>query len=126
MKNLNKKGIAKVALSAVMSLALVVPSVFASSASSASSGIQLPEINTDAGKQNSGLISNILGLIQFVGVAIALGMLIVIGIQYVTASSTKKGEIKDTAINYLFGAVCIFAAAGILQGIKGLVAAVKA
>ena len=123
MKNLNKKGIAKVALSAVMSLALVVPSVFASSASS---DIQLPEINTNSGKQNSGLISNILGLIQFVGVAIALGMLIVIGIQYVTASSTKKGEIKDTAINYLFGAVCIFAAAGILQGIKGLVSAVKA
>ena len=115
MKNLNKKGIAKVALSAVMSLALVVPSVFASD-------IQLPAINTKAAGKNEELVSKILGLIQFVGVAIALGMLIVIGIQYVTASSTKKGEIKDTAINYLFGAVCIFAAAGILEGIKGLVA----
>ena len=123
MKNLNKKGIAKVALSAVMSLALVVPSVFASSASS---NIKLPEINSSAANSNSGLVSNILGLIQFVGIAIALGMLIVIGIQYVTASSSKKGEIKDTAINYLFGAVCIVAAAGILQGIKGLVEAVKA
>lgn len=122
MKNLNKKGIAKVALSAVMSLALVVPSVFASSASS---GMGLPEINTTAGRQNSGFISNILGLIQFVGIAIALGMLIVIGIQYVTASSAKKGEIKDTAINYLFGAVCIFAATGILQGVKNLVEAVN-
>ena len=119
MKNLNKKGIAKVALSAVMSLALVVPSVFASN-------IKLPEINSSAASSNSGLVSNILGLIQFVGVAIALGMLIVIGIQYVTASSSKKGEIKDTAINYLFGAVCIFAAAGILEGVKNLVTAVKA
>lgn len=119
MKNLNKKGIAKVALSAVMSLALVVPSVFASD-------IQLPAINSKAADKNSGLVSNILGLIQFVGVAIALGMLIVIGIQYVTASSSKKGEIKDTAINYLFGAVCIFAAAGILEGVKNLVTAVKA
>lgn len=119
MKNLNKKGIAKVALSAVMSLALVVPSVFASD-------IQLPGINSKAvGENNSGLVANILGLIQFVGVAIALGMLIVIGIQYVTASSSKKGEIKDTAINYLFGAVCIFAAAGILQGIKGLVTTIN-
>lgn len=118
MKNLNKKGIAKVALSAVMSLALVVPSVFASD-------IQLPGINSNAAGQNAGLVSNILGLIQFVGVAIALGMLIVIGIQYVTASSAKKGEIKDTAINYLFGAVCIFAATGILQGIKGLVTTIN-
>lgn len=114
MKNLNKKGIAKVALSAVMSLALVVPSVFASD-------INLPTINSAAADKNSGLVANILGLIQFVGVAIALGMLIVIGIQYVTASSTKKGEIKDTAINYLFGAVCIFAATGILEGVKNLV-----
>lgn len=121
MKNLNKKGIAKVALSAVMSLALVVPSVFASNASN----IKLPEINSSAASSNSGLVSNILGLIQFVGVAIALGMLIVIGIQYVTASSSKKGEIKDTAINYLFGAVCIFAAAGILEGVKNLVNAVN-
>lgn len=119
MKNLNKKGIAKVALSAVVSLALVIPSVFASS------NIQLPTINTDAGKSNSKLVGNILGLIQFIGVAIALGMLIVIGIQYVTASSTKKGEIKDTAINYLFGAVCIFAAVGILGGIKSLVTTIN-
>ena len=119
MKNLNKKGIAKVALSAVMSLALVIPSVFASS------DIALPKINASAASSNSGLVSNVLGLIQFVGVAIALGMLIVIGIQYVTASSSKKGEIKDTAINYLFGAVGIFAAAGILEGVKNLVNAVN-
>ena len=118
MKNLNKIGLAKVALSAVMSLALVVPSALAS--------VAIPQINATAGQSNAGLVSNILGLIQFVGVAIALGMLIVIGIQYVTASSSKKGEIKDTAINYLFGAVCIFAAAGILEGVKNLVTAVKA
>lgn len=60
----------------------------------------------------------ILGFIQAIGVAVALGMLIIIGIRYVAADAGKKGEIKDQAITYVFGAFCIFAAVAILEIIK--------
>ena len=46
---------------------------------------------------------------------------IVIGIKYITASPEGKADIKGTAIAYLIGAVCIFAAVGILNGIKDIV-----
>ena len=48
-------------------------------------------------------------------------MLLVIGIKYITASPEGKADIKGTAIAYLIGAVCIFAAVGILNGIKDIV-----
>lgn len=108
-----KKSVLKTTIALVLAILLTVPTIFA---------VQLPQINSGVvdSDQNS-LIGRVLGLIQGIAVAIALGMLIIIGIQYVTATGEKKGQIKDTAINYLFGAVCIFAAVVILQGIKSLV-----
>ena len=70
----------------------------------ASSGIKVPAI-----KQVQG------------GKAESLAMLLVIGIKYITASPEGKADIKGTAIAYLIGAVCIFAAVGILNGIKDIV-----
>ena len=65
--------------------------------------------------------NKLLGIIQFVGIAIALGMLIIIGIRYVAAPAEEKGKIKDTAIGYLFGAVCIFGATFLLRAIASLI-----
>lgn len=69
--------------------------------------------------------NKLLGIIQFVGVAVALGMLIIIGIRYVAAPAEEKGKIKDTAIGYLFGAVCIFGATFLLRAIGNLVNSLK-
>lgn len=63
-------------------------------------------------------VGKILGYIQAIGVAVALAMLIIIGIQYVAASAEKRASIKDQAITYVFGAFCIFAAVAILEIIK--------
>ena len=87
----------------------------------ASSGIKVPTIKQVQGGKAESLVGQILGLLQFVAVAIALAMLLVIGIKYITASPEGKADIKGTAIAYLIGAVCIFAAVGILNGIKDIV-----
>lgn len=63
-------------------------------------------------------VGKILGYIQAIGVAVALAMLIIIGIQYVSANAEKRASIKDQAITYVFGAFCIFAAVAILEIIK--------
>lgn len=117
-----KKSVLKTTIALVLAVLLTVPTIFANSTPVAA----LPTIDTTAGSSQNQLVSRILGLIQFVAISIALGMLIIIGIQYVTATGEKKGQIKDTAINYLFGAVCIFAAAAILGGIRSLVSTIQA
>lgn len=65
----------------------------------------------------------LLELLQLIGVAIALVMLIVIGIRSIISAGEKTApDIKAVAIHYVFGAICIFGATGILTTIQQLVA----
>lgn len=69
-----------------------------------------------------GMAINVLGSIinaaQVIGMGIAIIVLVIIGIQYVTSSPSGKAEIKNKATNYIIGAVLIFSAAAILQIVK--------
>ena len=55
----------------------------------------------------------ILGTIQWIGYAIAIGMLIVIGIKYVIAASDEKANLKGALVKYVIGAVLIAGASAI-------------
>lgn len=69
------------------------------------------------------ITQKILGLLQVLAVAIALVMLIVIGIKAIlNAGGKDRTKIKDVAIDYVFGAACIFGATGILTFIQQIVA----
>ena len=65
----------------------------------------------DGGKQVAGIASAI-------GVAVAMVILIWLGIKYITASPDGKADVKKSALPYIIGAVVLFAASSIL----GLVA----
>lgn len=54
--------------------------------------------------------NTILGVIEVVGTAIAILMLLYIAIKYMIASPEGKAEYKKTAIIYVVGAVILFAA----------------
>lgn len=54
--------------------------------------------------------SNALGVIQFFGYAMAIGMIIYIGIKYMMASANEKADLKKGAINYVIGAILVAAA----------------
>lgn len=61
----------------------------------------------------------IISILQLVGIGVALIMLIVTGIKFITAK--EKPKITDVVINYVFGVFCIFGATGILTVIQQLV-----
>ncbi len=82
--------------------------------------IQIPQPKAPTDQAFNDQVGTIIGFIQAIGVAVALAMLIIIGIKYVSADSSKKAEIKEQAITYVFGAFCIFAAVAILGIIKNL------
>ena len=67
------------------------------------------EIGTFGGK--------IMGIIQTVGVVIAVVILMVLGIKYMMGSAEEKAEYKKTMMPYVIGAVLIFAAATIANAI---------
>lgn len=64
------------------------------------------------------ILNIFLGLAQVIGIAIAVIMLIVLAIKYISAAPGDKAEIKKHAVIYIVGAVVLFAASGIIQIIK--------
>lgn len=64
------------------------------------------------------ILNTFLGLAQVIGIAIAVIMLIVLAIKYISAAPGDKAEIKKHAVVYIVGAVVLFAASGIIQIIK--------
>ena len=56
---------------------------------------------------------NIMGVIQTVGVVVAVVILMVLGIKYMMGSAEEKAEYKKTFIPYIVGAILIFAASTI-------------
>lgn len=57
--------------------------------------------------------SRILLVVQIVGAAIAVVMLMVLGIKYMIAAPDGKAQIKNQIIIYVVGAVLLFGASGI-------------
>ena len=58
-------------------------------------------------------VNKVLGLIQWIGYAFAIGMLIYIGIKYTMAAANEKADLKKGLINYVIGAIIIAGAATI-------------
>lgn len=56
----------------------------------------------------------ILNMVRIVAVAVAVIMLIVLAIKYISAAPNDKAEIKKHAVVYIVGAVILFSASGIL------------
>lgn len=88
----------------------------------ADTSISIPK-ETNAGYAGTGLsatMSNILGIVTVICYAAAVIMLLYLGVKYITASPEGKAEIKKSAIQYVIGAVLVFAAGTVLNIIKNI------
>ena len=78
-----------------------------------------------AAQSVKGILQAGLVIAQVVGTGVAVIMLIVLAIKYLTASAADRAEIKKSAFVYVVGAVVLFAASGILGIISKLSSNVK-
>lgn len=105
---------------AIIMIALLVASV--STIVSASGIIVDPSDIRGQGTGASSAIrtisGDILGVAQVIGVAVAVIMLIVLAIKYISASPEGKAEIKKSAYVYIIGAVLLFGGVFILNIIQ--------
>ena len=65
-----------------------------------------------------GFIGTLINIIQIVGMGVAVIMLIVMAIKYISAAPSEKAELKKSITIYGVGAIVLFAASGILQIVK--------
>lgn len=63
---------------------------------------------------DDGTASMILGFIQFIGYAVAIGMLIYIGIKYTMSAADERATLKGALVKYVIGAILIVAASSVV------------
>ena len=94
-------------------------------------GTDATNINEFTGKttsvaNNAGeAFNSVFSIIQVIGIAVAVIMLIVLGIKYMVSSVSDRAEIKKHAVVYVVGAILLFGASGIVEIIKNFSKSVK-
>lgn len=77
-----------------------------------------PNVDGTAAQNIQDAGESVIGIIQVIGTAVAIVMLIWLGIKYVVAAPDEKAEIKKSAFIYVVAAVFIFGAVNILAMLK--------
>ena len=74
-----------------------------------------PNTDTQAASKVNTVGQNIVGIIQVVGIAVAVGMLLFLGMKYVKAAPDENVIFKQSSVIYIVGAVVLFAAVNIVK-----------
>ena len=96
----------------VLSFVLIFTMLFVSSIVFASDN-PFDKITANAPDTSGAAANSILGVVKFVGYAIAIGMLIYVGIKYVMASANEKADLKSALVKYVIGAILIAGATAV-------------
>lgn len=70
---------------------------------------------TGAGSSAKRIVGTLIDVFQIVGVGVAIIMLVMLAIKYLSAAPNEKAEIKKSVSIYVLGAVLLFAASGVLE-----------
>ncbi len=117
---LNKKSmkVISIVILAIVLLMSIGSTVFAADETTGIAGNFEPDTTAIANSSANGVIKTVLGALKWIGVAIAVGMLIFLGIKYVTSAPEGKANLKGQLGVYVLGFVFIVAATtvvGILE-----------
>lgn len=114
MKKINMKAIVAVMI-VILTVVLCVAPVFATTIG----GVNIePKQGMD--QKVTGTGNKILGYIQGIGTFIAVGVLMFLGIKYMTASANEKADIKKSIIPYIIGAIILLVAVNIVPIIESI------
>lgn len=123
MKSVMKKGITMLALVLMMTV-MFSGIVFAADAGATTSySSMISDINSVTDGSNAttsakNIVGSILSVTKVIAVGVALIMLVVLAIKYMSAAPGDKADIKKHAVVYVTGAMVLFGSAGILSIIE--------
>ena len=108
-------------LLAFMVVTMIATSVFADDTNSIIGELTNRGDTSGAKISVMNILGAILSIAKVIGIGVAVIMLIVLAIKYISAAPGDKAEIKKHATVYVVGAFVLFGAAGILQIIQNFV-----
>ncbi len=114
MKNKTLKLVSVITMMLVMTL-FMANTVFASGSFIS---VDITPTSSNAADKVGNTAAQILGVVQVIGMAVAIIMLTVLGIKYVSASPNEKADYKKGATIYVIGAVLLFGASILVGVIK--------
>lgn len=127
---MGKKSIKIIAflLMAILLVASLSPLVLAAGSTDDYDVSQFDNMTDNSGAKTSmqNIIGAIISIVQVIGTGVAIIMLIVLAIKYISAAPGDKAEIKKHAVVYVVGAVVLFAASGILGIVKNFAGNISA
>ena len=108
---------------AIMLIASMVVAVCSQAVLAVDDGTSLTQFdgktdNSGAYESAQNIIGALITIVQIIGTGVAIIMLIVLAIKYISAAPGDKADIKKHAVVYVVGGMVLFAATGILQIIK--------
>ena len=108
MKKKNFKKVV-VLLLVLIQLAIISSTVFGSTTKVDTIASLEGNIDTSskAARTIIGVSKTLLELLQLIGIAVGLIMLVIIGIRFILKSDKEKPDFKNVAMNYIFGATTI-------------------
>lgn len=95
---------------------------------------QMKELIDDSGKvvdagtattTTRSVLATIIGVVKIAGVCVAVVMLLVVAMKYMSAAPGEKADIKKSAVVYVVGAIVLFAVTGILSIIEQFASIIK-
>lgn len=105
-----------IALMAALVVAAIVSPALARDPSSIDTQTYVSaEDETGAASSAQRIVGTLIDVFQVVGVGVAIIMLVMLAIKYLSAAPNEKAEIKKSVSIYVLGAVLLFAAAGVLE-----------
>lgn len=108
-------------------LTVVLGILFATSMVFAADSYVIPTaVSSEADGAIGKIGSMVLSVAQIVGTAVAVIMLIVLAIKYISAAPNDKADIKKHAVVYIVGAIVLFAASALLGIVKNFAGGISA
>lgn len=80
---------------------------------------------SSATKSVNNIVSSVITIARIVGVTVAIVMLLVVAMKYMSAAPGEKADIKKSAVVYVVGAIVLFAVTGILGIINSFSSNIK-
>ena len=109
---------------AILLLAVMVVSTFSPLVFAETDEIKASDFNRKLDDTSKEKITNFTGTLiagaRYIGFGVAILMLIILAIKYISAAPSEKAEIKKSAVIYVTGAILLFAASGVLTVIQSL------
>lgn len=91
------------------------------------SGYTIPSaVSTSADTALGNIGGMFLSVAQIIGTSVAVVMLIVLAIKYISAAPNDKADIKKHAVVYIVGAIVLFAASALLGILKNFTTGITA